>query len=154
MPSTVFSAEGFVFCGQRELEMITRREARELAFQIIFEKEFTDESVEQIVASAEEARGAEFDEYAKKTAAGTFENIERIDALITKYCVARSLRRLSKVVLAVLRLAVYEIVFVEDIDASISINEAVELAKVYATYEESGFVNGVLGALVRSEDVK
>lgn len=134
--------------------MIKRREAREQAFQIIFEKSFMDESVDEIIAAAAEARGVDFDKYAKDAAVGVFENLELIDETINKYSVARSIRRLSKVVLAVLRLAVYEIKFVDDLDASISINEAVELTKYYASEEEGGFVNGVLGGFVRAEGIK
>jgi len=131
--------------------MAKRREARELAFQIVFEKSFTDSSVEEIISSAEEIRGVEFDEYAKMVSDGVYENLELIDGIISKYSVARSIRRLSKVVLAVLRLAVYEILFVDGLEVSISINEAIELTKCYATDEEGGFVNGVLGAFVRTE---
>lgn len=134
--------------------MLTRREARELAFQIIFEKEFNDSKIDEIIAYAEEARQVEADDYVRKTAAGVFEHLEQIDGCIQKYSVARSIRRLSKVVLSVLRQAIYEILFVDDIDASISINEAVELTKKYATEEEAGFVNGVLGTLVRTEGTK
>ncbi len=134
--------------------MITRREARELAFQIIFEKGFTEDSVEDIIAAAEQVRGVEFDSFAVSTAVGVFENLEQIDGMIGKYSVARSIRRLSKVVLAVLRLAIYEILYIDDIGASISINEAVELTKTYATFEESGFVNGVLGSVVREIEQK
>jgi len=92
-----------------------------------------------------------FDEYAKMVSDGVYENLELIDGIISKYSVARSIRRLSKVVLAVLRLAVYEILFVDGLEVSISINEAIELTKCYATDEEGGFVNGVLGAFVRTE---
>lgn len=134
--------------------MVKRREARELAFQIIFEKSFTESTVEDIIAAAEESRAVEFDDYAKNVSSGVYENIEQIDAVIGRYSVARSIRRLSRVVLAVLRLAVYEILFVEDLEPSISINEAVELTKTYASDEEGGFVNGVLGAFVRAEILK
>lgn len=134
--------------------MTKRREAREQAFQIIFEKSFMDESVDEIMKNAAEVRGVDFDDYAKGVAIGVFENLEIIDETITKYSVARSIRRLSKVVLAVLRLAVYEIKFVDELDASISINEAVELAKYYSSDEEGSFVNGVLGGFVRAEGIK
>ncbi len=133
------------------INMAKRREARELAFQIVFEKEFTDSSVEDIITAAEEIRGVEFDEYAKSVSCGVYENIDQIDQIISKYSVARSIRRLSKVVLAVLRVAIYEILYVENLQPSISINEAVELTKTYATNEEGGFVNGVLGSFVRTE---
>jgi len=130
---------------------MTKREARELAFQIIFEKAFTDDSVETIIESAEECREVTFDDYSKKVAIGVFENIERIDDVIRKYCVGRSIERLSNVVLATLRLAIYEILYVESIGTGSAINEAVEIAKNYSTNKEAGFVNGVLGTFVRTE---
>ena len=62
----------------------------------------------------------------------------------------RKIHRLSKVVLAALRLAMYEIVYVDDLDPTISINEAVELTKKFSGRDESGYVNGVLGGCLRA----
>ena len=131
--------------------MATRREARETAFQLIFEQIFVDEPMNRIIELAEQTRDVEPDDYIVTVSTGVEEKLGEIDPIIERYSRARSINRLSKAVLAVLRLAVYEIKFVDDIDVSISINEAVEIAKKYAGDDEGGFVNGVLGAFVRAE---
>jgi N utilization substance protein B len=79
-----------------------------------------------------------------------FTHVEEIDGYISRYSRARSFRRLSKVVLAALRLAIYEILYVDDLEPRISINEAVELAKTFSGKDEAGFVNGVLGGFMKA----
>ena len=76
---------------------------------------------------------------------------DEIDAIISKYLKKGwTLRRISRPSLAILRLAVYEITYLESIPDAVSVNEAVELAKKY-TIDESGFVNGILGSVVRAK---
>lgn len=130
--------------------MISRREARQQAFEILFEQSFGGGDVESIIAAAGDARDIKVAKYAKKTASGVLAHAEEIDGYITQYSRARSFRRLSKVVLAALRLAIYEILYVDDLDAKISINEAVELAKTFSGQDEAGFVNGVLGGFMKA----
>ncbi|MBQ4313704.1 MAG: transcription antitermination factor NusB [Clostridia bacterium] len=130
--------------------MLKRRDARELAFQIIFEKSFTDSPLEEIFELAREVRDVEPDKYVISVTRGVYDNLEALDAVIEKYAVGRSKARLSKVVLALLRLALYEIMLVPDIEESISVNEAVELAKKYSVTEEAKYINGVLGSVVRA----
>lgn len=132
--------------------MANRREARDQAFQILFEKTFTDASIEDIITMAGLSRDMIPDDYTVEAAEGTVRHIEQIDGIISGFSVRRSISRLSRVVLSVLRLAVYEILYESNIDVSVSINEAVELTKKYAGEDESGFVNGVLGSFVRSEE--
>lgn len=134
--------------------MSTRREARDLAFQILFEKTFTDSTVEEIIKLAGVSRDVIPDDYTIDTAEGACEKLSAIDPVIEKFSVKRSMARLSRVVLSVLRLAVYEILYEPTVDASVAINEAVELSKKYAGEDEAGFVNGVLGSFVRSDDYK
>ncbi|MBE6764924.1 MAG: transcription antitermination factor NusB [Ruminococcaceae bacterium] len=124
--------------------------SREQAFALIFEKSFSEDSVDDIIEGAAQARDIVVTDMARDYAVAVFEDLERIDGTIEKFLVARSKARLSKVVLAVLRLSVYEILNGK-VDAPVSINEAVELTKTYASDEEAGFVNGVLGSLVRSQ---
>lgn len=130
--------------------MISRREAREQAFILIFEKMFNSDEIENLVELAKESLEIEIDDYAVSTAQGVYEKLEEIDPEIEKYCKGRKLTRLSKTVLALLRLSVYEIKFVDEVDAAVSINEAVELAKKYSGNEEAGYINGVLGSFVRA----
>ena len=130
--------------------MLNRRESRQQAFEFIFEKSFNENENEEILHNAGDARDAEISDYAKKILDGVSDHISEIDGYISTFSVKRSIRRLSKVVLAALRLAIYEIIYVDDLDPTISINEAVELTKKFSGTDESGYVNGVLGSFLRS----
>ncbi len=128
---------------------MTRRESRELAFILLFEKSFTEESVADILAAAQEAREVSGDAFALALAQGATEHEEEIDALISECSHKWSKARLSRVALSIMRLAVYEMLWQEEIPVSVSINEAVELAKVYGGEADASFVNGVLGGISR-----
>ncbi len=130
---------------------MTRKEAREETFFLTFERLFSNDSPEEILNLAEEVRDLLPDEYVKKVFFGICEKQEELDAIISEKAVGWKLNRISKTALAVLRLAIYEIMFEEDIPDSVSANEAVELCKKYATKEDASFVNGILGAVVRGK---
>ncbi|MBQ3086312.1 MAG: transcription antitermination factor NusB [Clostridia bacterium] len=134
--------------------MLTRREMREQAFMLLFEKMFNWESdLNELAKFATECGLFEVNDFSMQLAACAVDNIaildERLSALSHKW----SLSRLSRVTLAILRLAATEILYFDDIPVSVSINEAVELAKKYASVEDASFINGVLGTLARNEDV-
>ena len=131
---------------------MTRREAREEAFILIFEKEFNDDALENILEAAKEVRDLEPDEYIKEVFFGTFSKLEEIDKLIEENAIGWNIKRISKTVLAVLRLAIYEIRFVDSIPVSVSVNEAVELLKKYATKEDASFANGILSTIIKKTD--
>lgn len=126
---------------------MTRKQAREEAFILIFEKEFNDESVENILELNEAVREIVPDEYIKEVFFGVFNNLDTVDGIISANTKGWSIKRISKVALAVLRLAIYEMKFVDSIPVSVSINEAVELCKKYATKDDSAFVNGILATV-------
>ncbi len=129
---------------------MTRKEERELAFTLIFEKIFNDElSIEEIVDNAVEARLIEENTFAFSLAQLTYEHCEEFDAIINKNSVGWRVGRLPKVSLAILRLALCEILYVPSIPNGVSINEAVELAKKFATQDDASFINGILGKYVR-----
>ncbi len=130
--------------------MLNRRESRQQAFEFIFEKSFNDNDIQDILRNAGDARDVEVSGYAKKLLQGVYDHRDEIDGYISAYSVKRKIQRLSKVVLAALRLAIYEILYVPDLDAAISINEAVELTKKFSGRDESGYVNGVLGGFLRA----
>ena len=128
---------------------ISRFKAREQGFILIFEKLFNPEPLEEIIANAEESRDLVVDDYAVELCEGVEREKEYIDSVIESHLKKGwTVRRISKTSLAILRLAVYEIKFVDGVPEGVTINEAVELAKKY-TVDESGFINGVLGAIVR-----
>ncbi len=129
---------------------MTRKQAREEAFILIFEKEFNDDALEDILSLAEEVRDIKADEYVRKVFFGVFENVDDIDTVISENAVGWSIKRITKTALAILRLAIYEMKFYEEIPVSVSINEAVELAKKYATKEDASFINGILSTVAKN----
>ena len=132
--------------------VMTRKQAREEAFILIFEKEFNDYALEDILSLAEEVRDLKPDEYIKNVFFGVFENLEKIDEIISQNAVGWSIKRITKPALAILRLAIYEIKFYSEIPVSVSINEAVELAKKYATKEDASFINGILSTVAKQNE--
>ncbi len=129
---------------------MTRKQAREEAFILIFEKAFNNNSVEDILNLAAEVRSLEPDDYIKTVFFGVFQNLEYIDSLISKNARGWKIERISKTALSVLRLAIFEIKFIDEIPESVSVNEAVEILKKYATKEDASFVNGILSTVLKS----
>ncbi len=130
---------------------MNRREEREQAFILIFEKSFRPDSVEEILEDALNAENYKHSEYSEKCFFGVYDKLEEIDETIKNNLKGWTLSRVSKVVLSIMRLAVYEIKYEESVPVGASINEAVELCKKYATAEDSSYVNGVLGSIARAE---
>ncbi len=130
---------------------MTRKEAREQAFIIIFEKEFnSDYSLDEIIDAARDAELFEADEFARSLSEKTLLGMDMLDDTITANLKGGwKISRISKVSLAILRLAVCEMMNFPDIPVSVSINEAVELAKKYAAEEDYSFVNGLLASVSR-----
>ena len=129
---------------------ISRFKAREQGFILIFEKIFHPEPIEEIISNAEESRDMEVDSYALGLVRGVYDNLDDIDSCIgSNLKKGWTVKRISKTSLAILRLAVFEMKYVDEVPESVAINEAVELAKKY-TINESGFINGVLGSLSKS----
>ena len=129
---------------------MTRREAREQAFILIFERSINHETTDEIIDDAEWSGDIFIDEFAEKAAQGAEQNEGSIDERIAANIRGWAMSRLSKVSLSLLRLAIYEMVYEEDIPLSVSINEAVELAKKYGGVDDAPFVNGVLGTVAKT----
>ncbi|MBP0989670.1 MAG: transcription antitermination factor NusB [Oscillospiraceae bacterium] len=132
---------------------MTRKEAREQAFILIFEHEFRkSETFEEIVDTAEAYFNEKVNEFSYILAKNAIENAETIDGYIEKYSLNWKKVRISKVNLAVLRLAIGEMLYYDDTPDSVAINEAVEIVKKYGGDEEKAYVNGVLGKFVKEKD--
>ncbi len=128
---------------------MNRSEMREQAFILLFEKEFfADQSCVEVEEAFAE-NYAPLSDYAKKAFENTYEKKENIDSVIEKYLKGWKIGRLPKVNLAILRLAVYEIMFEASVPNSAAVNEAVELAKKYSGDDDYSFINGVLGSFLR-----
>lgn len=128
-----------------------RSEAREQAFILIFERSFRDESIDEIIEQAQISRGLELDDYAYTLARDVCENLPWLDTSIGEYSTKWKIKRISRVALTILRLSLWEIDHIDTVPIGASINEAVELAKKYGNSDDFSFVNGVLGAYVRSK---
>ena len=128
---------------------MNRREAREQAFALIFERTINRDSTSHIIDAAGMSRDFIVSEFAEREAMGAEENEAVLDEQIEKHIRGWKMSRLSKVSLALLRLAIYELMFEQEIPVSVSINEAVDLAKKYGGAEDAPFINGVLGSVVK-----
>ena len=101
-----------------------------------------------------EARGFEDNEYVKSVVVGCHEKREELDTLIEQYSNGWKVRRISRVSLAIMRLCIYEMLYMPDIPYNVSINEAVELCKSYNDEKAPAFVNGILNAVADKEGLK
>lgn len=132
---------------------MSRREIREQIFKILFREEFYDsqERDDQLELALEELSESGADEkqyaYISEKVRSIAAHTEEIDALVNASAEKWKTTRMGKAELAIIRLAVYEMKYEEDIPVSVSINEAVELAKLYGDKQGAAFVNGVLAKL-------
>ncbi len=126
---------------------MSRTEQREQAFCLVFQNLFNNEETLAIY----EENVAKVGNYAKALFEGVDSKIEELDEIINAYSKGWKTNRLPKVNLAILRLAIYEIKYVDDVPASVAINEAVELAKKYSGEGDYSFINGVLGSVAKGE---
>ena len=130
-----------------------KRKSREQAFIILFEKSFdTELSVDEIMDIAIETEVISKDKMTADIVKKAEENIEDIDAVIEHNLKGWSKQRISKVSLALLRMAVCEMKYFDKVPVGVSINEAVEICKVYGSDEDKGFVNGILGSISREKE--
>lgn len=130
-----------------------RRASRESAMKLLYQLEIQKgDRNEQIEMALENESLTENDKnYIKGIVDGVSDRVEFIDGIIEKNAMGWKLNRVSKVDLSILRIGIYEILYREDIPYSVSVNEAVELAKKYSNEDAGAFVNGLL-ARVTKED--
>jgi len=131
---------------------MSRREIREQIFKLLFRAEFYEgeELEEQCLLFFEELgqEDAKDTEYIQSKYEDVLSHITEIDAMVNEVAQGWKTSRMGKVDLTLIRLAVYEMKFEEDVPQGVAINEAVELAKSYGTDDSSSFVNGILAKLV------
>lgn len=130
---------------------VSRYKIREQAFILGFESLFSDTDIDELADNAGDARDEFISDAAIERAKGVQENIDEIDEKISANLrQGWKISRISKVSLAILRLALYEMLYDDSIPVSVSINEAVELTKKYSVEDDASFVNGVLGAVAKT----
>lgn len=131
-----------------------RSQVREEVFKILFRAPFveTEEMEEQVSFSLEELEGKSEDNinYIKEKVNSILDNLQTIDEKISECCEGWNLNRIGKAEITIMRIAVYELMMEEDVPCKVSINEAVELSKLYCDDEAKGFVNAVLGKVEKS----
>ena len=146
---------------------MTRSNAREIAVQLIFSLGFSNHSAQEVLDSQltperfaelaeENALYAQFpnekqQQYIRDLVQGVFSHGPELDDYISRYAVGWSFARIPRMAAAIMRTAMYEVLYVPDVPNAAAINEAVEIAKRYETQEVVSFVNGILGSFVRAE---
>ena len=148
---------------------MTRNNARELAVHLVFELSFSSQTADELLETAltrqtfaqigeEEPLYAQFPnakqrEYISALVRGVWAHGVELDGYISKYAIGWRFSRLNRVAVAIMRVAMYEILYMQDIPNAAAINAAVELTKHYEEPEVVSFVNGILGSFVREEQV-
>ena len=132
---------------------MTRREAREKAVQALYQIDMRGiDPDEAMKVALNESLDQEEKSFLEKLVFGILENQAQIDGLIKKYLRGWTLERLALVDRAVLRIAVYEIMYVQDIPSKVSMNEALELARAFGMEESVKFINGVLANISKEQE--
>ena len=131
--------------------MGSRRRARELALQLLYQHEVTAAPPEQMQVDFEEWRGATegIREFADLLLRGTLAHLDEIDAVLERQTAHWRLERLAAVDRNILRLALYELLYQTDTPHAVVIDEAIEIAKKYGAEESARFINGVLDGFVK-----
>ena len=129
-----------------------RSYAREAALSLLYSGDITESNLAEVISTGQyPSEDVDVSEYAEQLVLGVVEHAGDIDARLAAVSENWTIERMPVVDRAILRLATYEMLFVDDVPVSVSINEAVELAKAYGGEDDSSrFVNGVLGRIARS----
>lgn len=129
-----------------------RKVAREIAMQLLYEWIMGGEASSYTLDEISRDKGATIEDYIyiQDICQGVERHIIEIDDIIRKYAIGWKIERLAKIDLSILRLAIYEMIYRDDIPAYVSMNEAVELAKRYSSEGAPSFINGILANFYRS----
>jgi len=146
---------------------MNRRTARELALGLVFQIDFNRDSAEELIEGFLtedtfdmlkeedtiflELPQGEDKTYIEAIARGVSEHLAEIDAYIEKYATGWRIERIPRMAKAIIRLSMFELLYMPDIPEGVSANEAVELTKKYEDEDMPGFINGLLGAFIRAE---
>ena len=144
---------------------MTRGDARELAVHLIYAREFTGEDPKSVIETRLDKEyyaqlapenhvytdrpSKSQTAYIDKVVSGVAEHLEVLNGHISRYSIGWDVTRISRLARAIMQLAIYEILYVEDVPAGVAISEAVRIAKMYDGDDTGSFVNGILGAFNR-----
>lgn len=145
---------------------MTRANARELAVHLIYGREFTEEDPEQVVATrlnkeyyaklsqenevyTERPNRAQM-AYIDMVVSGVANRVDELNDIIRKFSIDWDVSRISRLARTTMQLAIFEILYVDDVPTGVAISEAVRITKIYDGSETGAFVNGILGSFARS----
>ena len=144
---------------------MTRGDARELAVHLIYARDFTGEAPEELIRTRldkayyeglsedndiySDRPGKVLRTYIDTVFAGVAQEVDSLNECITKYAIGWDLSRISRLARAVMQLAIYEVLYMEDVPTGVAISEAVRIAKKYDGDDTGAFVNGILGSFAR-----
>ncbi len=149
---------------------MTRGNARELAVHLIYGREFTGEEPEEVVSLrlnkeyytqlsqenevySDRPSRAQLG-YIDTVVAGVANRVEDLNAQISRYSIGWDVSRISRLTRCILQLAIFEILYVEDVPTGVAVSEAVRIAKKYDGDDTGAFVNGILGSFARAQEAE
>lgn len=129
-----------------------RRKSREIALQGLYMFDTVEKSPEELkkLAWIEDEVSQEIADFAKQLISGTISNIAEIDALIVKHAKNWKFERIAAIDKSILRMSIYALVYLKTIPVAVTINEAIELGKIYGGENSAQFINGILDAVNKS----
>lgn len=131
--------------------MLERRKERRLALEILYQREITGRTVKQIIDDhLYSDKSGPMTDFCQRILLGITAHQKKIDDLIETYTDNWALERMPLLDRNIIRIGIYEMLYERDIPESVSINEAIELAKIYGTEDSGKFINGVLGKIAAS----
>ncbi len=129
---------------------MTKHQCRENAYLILFEASLRDDTPEELYAIAEEVDEITVDANVRQLVEGVLAHTAELDEIIASYSKKRAVPRIAKINLILLRMAIYEILYIPQTPVNVAVSEAVAISQKYTYQDDTAFINGVLGAFTRS----
>jgi N utilization substance protein B len=131
---------------------MSRRQARERALQVLFQVDVGGADPDVALRLMDEDFGnlTKSDDFAKRLVYGVMEHLEPLDRIISNVSNDWSLNRIARVDKSIMRLALFEMLYCDDIPSNVSVNEAVEMGKIYGGDDSGKFINGILGKVLEN----
>ena len=145
---------------------MTRGNARELAIHLIYGRDFTGEEPEQVIATRldkeyysqlsgenqvySDRPSRQQMNYIDTVVSGVANRVDELNEIIQKHSIGWDVSRISRLARTIMQLAIFEILYVEDVPTNVAISEAVRIAKLYDGEDATSFINGILGAFSRT----
>ena len=129
---------------------MTKRQCRENAFLILFEASLRDDTPQELYRLAEDVGEIEINDNVRNLVEGVLSKAEELDGIVGSYSPRRAVPRIPRINLILLRMAIYEILYMPQTPVNVAVSEAVDISQKYTYHEDTAFINGVLGAFTRS----